>query len=365
MSDESNQTGVGQSTYGPDFSGLGGGSPVASPAVSRRHPPRVAEQRRPQRCGPAEPADAAHPSRRPPTLPDGRWPRRRLRRPGRLPRWSRRRGCRTQDSGRRRRGSGWRCRWRRSSWRRPARSRSNPIRATPTTRPTDADGRKPIDDHLHRLPARPDRLVLRTIRRPTDVPGAGQPAGVLGDQPRSLVLRPAVRHGLAVRAGHHHGPGPGPLGHRLGVGLDVYAVGGLLGWTRFGPGPPRGAPRTSTPRTCPVCCRASRSTTARRTARSCSGSRSSRTTPPRPGRSPPRSSTPASAWRTSTSAPATARGSPSCSTSPAAPSWSTRSSSWSAPSPRTAPNGSCGSTGTAAPTPRSCPSPSTATSPTD
>ena len=54
----------------------------------------------------------------------------------------------------------------------------------------------------------------------------------------------------------------------------TYAVGGLLGWTSFRAKATAGPrPRTSTPRTCPGCCRASRSTTARRTAPSCSGSR--------------------------------------------------------------------------------------------
>ena len=69
MSDETNQAGVGQSTYGPDFSGLGGTAvrwPVRRP--ERRHPPRVAEQRRPatttRRCRPRRRRPRRPPRRR-------------------------------------------------------------------------------------------------------------------------------------------------------------------------------------------------------------------------------------------------------------------------------------------------------------
>ena len=69
MSDETNQAGVGQSTYGPDFSGMGGRqSGGQSGDQSRRHPPRLAEQRRrrsaprspPMPPAPPDPTDAAH-----------------------------------------------------------------------------------------------------------------------------------------------------------------------------------------------------------------------------------------------------------------------------------------------------------------
>ena len=140
MSDETNQAGVGQSTYGPDFSGLGGRQSGGQSGGSvRRHPPRVAEQRRPRRHGPAEPADAARTSHSADPA-HGRWPRRRLRRPGRLLRWSRWRGSRTQDTGCRRRGSGWRCAVAPEQLAGSPRSRSNPIRATPHTDPDEMEG---------------------------------------------------------------------------------------------------------------------------------------------------------------------------------------------------------------------------------
>ena len=94
------------------------------------------------------------------------------------------------------------------------------------------------------------------------------------------------------------------------IASTTYAFGGLLGWTSFRSKAAQGqAEDLGTPISRGFC-RASRSTTARRTAPTCSGSRSSRTMPPKPGRSPPPSSTPASGWRTRRSGTATAKHSP-------------------------------------------------------
>ena len=128
------------------------------------------------------------------------------------------------------------------------------------------------------------------------------------------------------------------------MGVKVNSSGGRHG----GPAPPAARPTTSACRTCPACCTASASTTARPKGPRCRGSRSSRTTPTASGRSPRRSPTPGSRWPTPRSAPARARADRPAERLRPHRTHLRGASSWSAPSPTTAPNATSGSPATTA-----------------
>ena len=237
--------------------------------------------------------------------------------------------------------------------------------ADPTTRPRRARSREPAPScrpdgrgssrrrgrGVHRMTRLrsighpgPAGLVLRA-HRPPAAPGAGVPASRSGWRWRSGSGSPcSPGPGLGLAAGlicvpvrgwsaaqwigvlaRHAGRDARPAGPagsprprpgELGATPGEADLPGVLAGIRIHDGPPMpGAPP---------------------------GPRSSRTTPPAPGRRPPASSTPASGWPTTTSGSGWAPGSPSCSRPPPPAARSTWSPCRSAPSPTTAPSAPSG-----------------------
>ena len=110
-----------------------------------------------------------------------------------------------------------------------------------------------------------------------------------------VAARRRVRAGLGARRGRDGDPGAGRSATNWAATALAFAVGGLTGWTRFRSRRRRRRP----PPTC--ACRPARGAGRGRDPRRPTagphgqrGSRSSRTTPPAPGRSPPPWCTPAS-----------------------------------------------------------------------